>query len=114
MAPSSSAWADDPLIMRDVGIDANTAGQELSLAKENDQTSASTCPAQNAKLLSPREALEVGLVNEVVPKAQLENTATAVMQSMLKFPDSGRAVCGQTEEGWGRWGRGDHSDACRH
>ena len=53
-------------------------------------------------------------MNEVVPKTQLESTATAVMQSKLKFPDSGRAVCGQTEEGWGRWGRGDHSDACRH
>ena len=46
---------------------------------------------QFARLLSPPEALQVGLLDQVVSKDQLITTAEAAMQRMLKAgPDSGR------------------------
>ena len=46
---------------------------------------------QFAKLVSPQEALQMGLVHQVVSKEDLISTAEAAMQQMLKAgPDSGR------------------------
>lgn len=43
-----------------------------------------------AKLLQPKEALDIGLVDEVVPKSLLLESAVAEMKKMLKTPDNGR------------------------
>ena len=44
-----------------------------------------------AKLVSPQEALQIGLVSQVVPKEELLSQAEAAMQKMLKAgPDAGR------------------------
>lgn len=47
---------------------------------------------QRAALLSPGEALGVGLVDEVVSPHKLLSTAEAVMDHMLKLGDVGRVV----------------------
>lgn len=47
---------------------------------------------QNALLISPQDALQVGLVNEVVRKGELEATAVKTMLQMLKLPSGSRAV----------------------
>eukprot|EP00803_Ostreobium_quekettii_P000378 evm.model.scf_540EXC.7 EVM.evm.TU.scf_540EXC.7 scf_540EXC:50731-52938(-) len=45
-----------------------------------------------AKLLSPQQALSVGLVDEIVSKEELQARAEAWLQKMLQLPDDGRAV----------------------
>lgn len=47
---------------------------------------------QNAELPDPRRALSLGLVDEVVPTAQLDAAAQKALASMLSAPDVGRAV----------------------
>ena len=47
---------------------------------------------QFAKLPSPQEALKLGLVDRIVPSAQLLPAAEAVMADALKLPDWGRQV----------------------
>ena len=61
MALSSSAWAVDALKMRDVGIDVDTAAQERTLTKrEDDQTSATTCPHRMPSCSAPGRLLRLG------------------------------------------------------
>ncbi|GMH34332.1 hypothetical protein BSKO_02166 [Bryopsis sp. KO-2023] len=43
-----------------------------------------------AKLLSPQEALKIGLVDETVPKRILMDSSEKAVKGMLKFPDNGR------------------------
>ena len=44
-----------------------------------------------AKLVTPQEALQIGLTDQVVPKEELLSTAEAVMQKLLQAgPDAGR------------------------
>lgn len=46
-----------------------------------------------AKLVTPQEAQQIGLVDQVVPKEELLSTAESAMQKMLKSgPDAGRQV----------------------
>lgn len=46
-----------------------------------------------AKLVTPQEALQIGLVDQVVPVEELVTTAEAIMQKLLKAgPDAGRQV----------------------
>ena len=47
---------------------------------------------QEATLLSPQDALNLGLVDEVVSKDVLMSSAEEWMQKMLKLPDKGRQV----------------------
>ncbi|KFM23958.1 Enoyl-CoA delta isomerase 1, mitochondrial [Auxenochlorella protothecoides] len=46
----------------------------------------------NAELPDPRRALSLGLVDEVVPTAQLDAAAQKALASMLSAPDVGRAA----------------------
>jgi enoyl-CoA hydratase/carnithine racemase len=43
-------------------------------------------------MISPQEALAIGLVDKVVPKERLLATAEAAMAQALRLPDEGRRV----------------------
>lgn len=47
---------------------------------------------QFAVMVTPDEAKELGLVDDVVPKLKLQAAAEAAMVELLKAPDAGRAV----------------------
>ena len=51
---------------------------------------------QHGTLLSPKEALGDGLVDEVVPLAQLSGACEARLVQMLKVPDRSRAMTKQS------------------
>jgi len=59
----------------------------------------------SASMPTAAEALKLGLVDQLVPKAQLLATAEAAMQKMLKLPDGGRqktkeSIRGQFSRDW--------------
>lgn len=47
---------------------------------------------QFAVMVTPDEAKELGMVDDVVPKHKLQTAAEAAMGELLKPPDVGRAV----------------------
>lgn len=60
-----------------------------------------------ARLVAPGEALQLGLIDRVVPKDQLLTAAEAAMKATLKFPDAGRiatktALRQDLAAGWGQ------------
>lgn len=60
-----------------------------------------------ARLVAPAEALQLGLIDRVVPKDQLLAAAEASMKATLKFPDDGRiatktALRQDLATGWGQ------------
>ena len=60
-----------------------------------------------ARLVAPAEALQLGLIDRVVPKDQLLPAAEAAMKAALKYPDGGRqatkaALRKDLAAGWGQ------------
>ena len=51
---------------------------------------------QLGSLLSPKDALDANLVDEVVPLAQLSGACEARLVQMLKVPDRSRAMTKQS------------------